>query len=92
MRSLGSLASTIVADALRRQPVSRGKIEFAWRMAVGGTIFRATTIALLDDGTLRVAAASPHWRREVVRSITLIEERLKTYLGNDVVRRIVIPE
>lgn len=78
----------VVADILQRQPRSRHKVDFAWRVAVGPGLARATSVTLLADGTLEVQPKSPHWRREVERSQGLIRRRLGSLLGPDVVRSI----
>lgn len=88
MKSVGSLAPAVIADLLRGQPLSQHKIDFAWRVAVGSALARATDVVLRDDGTLDVRASSQHWRREVDRSRGLITTRLATLLGNGVVRQI----
>ncbi len=80
----------VVADILRRQPLSRHKVDFAWRVAVGPGLARATSVTLLADGTLEVQPTTPHWRREVDRCRGLIKTRLDALLGRDVVRVISV--
>ena len=76
-----------VAELLRNAPTSPGKVEFAWRMAVGPAIGRGTT-ARLDAGVLLVDATTPQWAREVARSSTIILRQLQRLLGVDTVTAI----
>jgi predicted nucleic acid-binding Zn ribbon protein len=70
--------------------MSPGKIQAAWRLAVGSAIDRATSVALREDGTLEVAATELAWRREVRRSQGLILSRLQDLVGPDPVRKIKV--
>jgi predicted nucleic acid-binding Zn ribbon protein len=70
--------------------MSPGKIQAAWRLAVGTAIDRATSVALRADGTLEVAATDLAWRREVRRSQGLILSRLHDLVGPDPVRKIKV--
>lgn len=79
----------VVAEIIRKAPLSPEKVEFAWRAAVGPAIARATTVALDEAGTLRVHASEPHWAREVDRSSRVIRARLETMLGPGVVATIL---
>lgn len=73
-----------VSDTLRavlaRQPLTPGKIAFAWQMAVGPALARATTVEY-DAGVLRVSSGDARWMREVERSRAVILERLRSLLG-----------
>jgi predicted nucleic acid-binding Zn ribbon protein len=77
-------------NILRNGPMSPGKIQAAWRLAVGTAIDRATRVVLLEDGTLEVTAAELAWRRELKRSQGLILSRLHDLLGPTPVRKIKI--
>jgi predicted nucleic acid-binding Zn ribbon protein len=85
---LSAAIPAVLRDLLRRAPMSPGKMEAAWRLAVGPAIDRATSIALRDNGTLEVAAAELAWRRELRRSHALILARLGELLGSESVRKI----
>ena len=76
---------------LRTMPLTRDKVAFAWRVAVGPAVDRATTIDLRDN-VLYVSAKDPAWRQEIERSIALIQRRLAALLGEHVVRRIQLPQ
>lgn len=75
-----------LATILQRQPLSPGKVAFAWRVAVGPAMDRATRPRLTETGTLLVAAADEHWARETTRSLPQIMARLEAFLGPDAVR------
>jgi predicted nucleic acid-binding Zn ribbon protein len=75
----------VLAEAIRKAPLTPEKVQFAWRTAVGPVVERSTTIRL-DDGVLRVTAADAHWAREVERSSRLIMTRLQALLGQNVLR------
>jgi len=76
-----------LAEVLRRAPLSPDKVAFAWRTAVGGSVDRATRVAL-DGHTLRVSARDAQWRREIEHSAGLIRARLDALLGAGVVREL----
>lgn len=76
-----------VTELLRHAPLSRGKVAFAWRAAVGASLERATAVHL--EGTvLIVDADTAQWAREVSRSSRIILRRLQTLLGEDTVGQI----
>jgi hypothetical protein len=72
---------------LRRMPLTRDKVAFAWRVAVGPAVDRATTIDLRDN-VLYVSAKDRAWHQEIGRSIALIQKRLTALLGEHVVCKI----
>jgi len=76
----------VLADILRKAPLTPEKVAFAWRSAVGPAVDNATTIEL-RQGVLYVTARDASWQREVERSAGLIRSRLTAILGN-VVRSI----
>ena len=70
MRSIQSYMPSVVIDLIRKQPMSTAKVAFAWRMAVGPAVERATSTRLREDRTLEVSAEGTHWRpRSVSRRI-----------------------
>ena len=85
-----SLAADLLADVLRRQPLSPAKVGFAWRTAVGPAVDRATRASLRDDGVLEVVAVDAHWKREVRRASALLSPRLARLLGEGIVKKIVV--
>jgi hypothetical protein len=80
MKPLGSIVPGALAALLRSAPISPAQIEFAWRVAVGPAIGRATSVRL-EGTTLLVEAESPEWTREVSRSSSLVLARLQTLVG-----------
>lgn len=78
-----------LASVLRNAPLTPEKVAFAWRMAVGPAVDRATSVELAD-AVLRVRARNAEWRREVERSADLIRARLHALLGDNVVRVITV--
>jgi len=75
----------VLAEVLRKAPLTPEKVAFAWRAAVGPAMDKATTIELRER-VLRVRASDAAWQREIERSIILIRARLDSLLGNGVVR------
>ena len=88
MISARECVPTAVGLILRRQPLSPGKVRFAWHATVGDAMANATTVELDPDGTLRVAARTEHWRKETVRSIGVIKRRMAELLGRGTVIRV----
>ena len=92
MLPLQSFATTVVADVIRRQPLSPAKITFAWTVAVGPAIARATSVDL-RDAVLHVTPKDPRWATEVERAAPTILKRVQVLLGADVITdlRVRIP-
>jgi predicted nucleic acid-binding Zn ribbon protein len=89
MRPLTHVLPGALRILLRDLPLSSGKVEFAWSVAVGPAVARVTTVKL-ENGVLMVEAASDQWIREVRRSSGMILPRLRTLLGEDVIERIEV--
>ena len=77
----------VVADVIRKAPLTDEKIAFAWRLAVGPAVDKATTVRLDGNGTLYVTAERA-WLDGVRQSVGLIRSRLAHFLGEDAVKRI----
>jgi hypothetical protein len=90
MEHLQGVVPAAVAEMLREMPFSTGKLQFAWKVAVGAAIERVTVIDLDERATLRVTVSGPLWRREVERSLPVIRERLAILLGDQTVKGIEI--
>jgi uncharacterized protein YbjT (DUF2867 family) len=80
-------ATSALAELLAKQPMTAGKLQFAWRAAVGPALARAATLDW-RDGRIVVHMSSPEWTREIKRSKPMILERLRMLLGQDAVKRI----
>jgi predicted nucleic acid-binding Zn ribbon protein len=89
MRPLSAVVPGAVAELLRTAPLSAGKVEFAWRAAVGPALERATAVRL-EGGVLIVEATSRQWAQEVTRSSSVILRRLQTLLGAETVSSISV--
>jgi hypothetical protein len=89
MRALVHVIPAAVRELLRGMPLSDGKVEFAWRTAVGPAFERATAVKL-EGRVLLVETASAEWAREIRRSMGTILERLQAFLGRDTVTRIEV--
>ena len=87
--SIGQAIPGALAELLRGQAPTQGKVEFAWKAAVGATVARVTAVHLAGD-TLLVDAQTPAWAREVSRSSAIILRRLHRLLGDGVVRTIQV--
>ena len=78
-----------LAELLRGAPLSPGKVEFAWKAAVGPALQRTTSVRL--EGTqLLVDAATAQWAREIGRSSHVILSRLQLLLGQETVTEITV--
>jgi predicted nucleic acid-binding Zn ribbon protein len=80
-----SFAAGVIAQAIRRQPPSTARTAFAWSVAVGPAIARATSVEL--RGTeLVVTARDARWSPEIHRAADTILARLRALLGDQAVR------
>jgi hypothetical protein len=89
MKPLTHAMRGAVTDLLRTAPLSPGKVEFAWRVAVGPALEK-TTFVRLEGTRLLVDAASAQWAREITRSSGTILTRLQSLLGQDTITEISI--
>jgi predicted nucleic acid-binding Zn ribbon protein len=78
----------VVAEVVRKAPLTDEKVAFAWRLAVGPALGKATRVRLAADGTLYVTADSPAWHDSIRASVGMIRSRLAHYLGEETVKRI----
>ena len=92
MQPLKHTATNVLRDLLASQPETEAKIEFAWRIAAGPAMARATWVAWTARGTLIVRARDAEWRREVVRARATIAGRIAGLLGPGVVTAIHVEE
>ncbi len=88
MQPLATALPDTVRRLLRQGEMSQGKLDFAWRTAVGPAIERASSVRLAANGTVEVCAADVAWRRELRHSQPMILRRLQDLLGAEVVRAI----
>jgi hypothetical protein len=90
---IGQVIPGAVAALLRASPLSPGKVDFAWRTAVGSAVQRVSAVRL-ERGVLLVeasnGAASGQWSAELTRSAPVILRRMQMLLGPDVVTEIFV--
>jgi predicted nucleic acid-binding Zn ribbon protein len=89
VESLQAFAPGVLAELLRRQPSSKERTSFAWSVAVGPAIARATTVELAGD-VLTVRARDQRWAQEVHRNRATVLARLQQLLGKNAVRDVSI--
>jgi predicted nucleic acid-binding Zn ribbon protein len=80
-----------LAELMRGTPLSAGKIDFAWRVAVGSAVERVTSVRL-EGRVLFVDVTSTAWAREVSRSSPVILARLQTLIGKETIASITVRE
>lgn len=78
----------VMAEILRKAPLSDEKVSLAWRLAVGPAIAKATTVRLVPDGTLHVKADTQAWVDAIRKSTSLIHLRIGDLLGENLVKRL----
>jgi len=76
----------VLSMVLANAPLTPEKVAFAWRMAVGPAVGKATTVRLGDNGVLHVSCDSPAWSTAVKGSTALIQRRLDQMLGAGIVK------
>ena len=91
MLPLQQFTGTVLAEILRRQPASKEKTAFAWRLAVGPALARVSTVET-HDRTLIVRTLDPRWTRELERASGTILLRLQHLQGREAIERIHIEE
>ncbi len=89
MQPLAQAIPRVLADLLRTAPSSPGKIDFAWKAAVGPAVARVTHVHL-EGRRLLVDSKTQAWTREVRRSSPVILRRLNAMLGTDTIEEIVV--
>jgi hypothetical protein len=84
--------ASVVADAIRRQPLSPGKVGLAWQMAAGPQLARASQARYASEAgsplTITVHARDPRWGAEIERLRPMLTDRLAMLLGSAVTIRI----
>ena len=90
MNSLHDVVPRVLTELFRQGPMSQGKLEVAWRMAVGNALSRVTTVRLQPDGVVDVQAVDQRWQKELKRSSSMILTRLTGLLGPGSVTRIIV--
>jgi hypothetical protein len=83
MLPIQDFSTGVLAGVLRRQPPSPARTTFAWQIAVGPAVARATTVALVE-GMLRVRPHDERWGRELERVSGMVLARMQQLLGPDI--------
>lgn len=89
MIQLQRFATGVIGDLIRRQPPSAARTSFAWQLAVGTALARATSVEL-TGGTLTVRTRGPQWGAELERASPTIVARMQHLLGTTAVREMVV--
>jgi predicted nucleic acid-binding Zn ribbon protein len=89
MLPIQHFSAGVLAEILRRQPSSAARTSFAWQIAVGPALARATTVTL-SDGVLTVHAPDKRWGHEILRARDVVLKRLQDFLGPEQVRSLRI--
>lgn len=88
MVPVSAIVPAAMAEVIRKAPLSDEKVTFAWRLAVGQSIAKSTTVRLDGQGTLHVKAETPAWLAAIRKSTSLIHLRMGDLLGENVVKRL----
>jgi predicted nucleic acid-binding Zn ribbon protein len=89
MLPIQQLASSVLGEIIRRQPPSDARTTFAWQIAVGAALARATVVRLVD-GVLTVSTSDLRWVTELEAARDIVLRRLQQLLGPDAVTKIRI--
>jgi hypothetical protein len=90
MDPIQTLVPRALTELFRTGPLSQGKLDVAWRVAVGDALSRVSSVRLQADGIVEVAAADQRWHKELKRSSPMILTRLNGLLGAHAVSRLVV--
>jgi len=78
----------VLAEVIKKAPLSPEKVALAWRLAVGPAVGKATTVTLDGQGVLHVRATTPAWIAAVRKSTSLIHHRMNDLLGEGTVKTV----
>ena len=88
MDSLQTVLPRALIELFKQGPMSQGKLEAAWRVAVGDALARVATPHLCADGSVEVRTADQRWLRELKRSSGVILNKLNGLLGPQAISRL----
>ena len=89
MLPVQTIAASVMAELIRRQPASKERTAFAWSIAVGPALSRVTTVEL-RNARLFVTSRDPRWALEIERATATILKRVQLLLGPEAVRGIYV--
>jgi hypothetical protein len=72
MDALHTLVPRALTELFRHGPMSQGKLEVAWRVAVGDALCRVSAVTLQPDGSVEVRPSDQRWQKELRRSSPMI--------------------
>jgi predicted nucleic acid-binding Zn ribbon protein len=81
--SVQHIASSVLGEVIRRQRPSPARTAFAWSVAVGPALARATTVEL-HNSVLVVTPKDARWTRELERAADTILTRVQLLVGPEV--------
>jgi hypothetical protein len=81
LTAVPQFGASVLAEVIRRQPLSAGKVNLAWQMAAGPQLARAAEAAYEPPATIRVRPKDARWAAEIERSRAVLAERLNELLG-----------
>ena len=84
MLPIQQFSGSVLAEIVRRQPSTPERTAFAWQLAVGAKLARATNVTL-HDGVLMVYSSDSRWTIEITRARGVILARLQQLLGPETV-------
>ena len=90
MDAIQTVVPRALAELFRQGPMSQGKLEVAWRVAVGDALCRVSSVRLQPDATVDVHPVDQRWQKELKRSSSMILARLNTLLGAGAIARLVV--
>jgi hypothetical protein len=88
MDSLQSVLPRALIELFRSGPMSQGKLDAAWGVAVGDAITRVATPSLRADGSVEVRTTDQRWQREMSRSSGMILSKLNALLGPNAIAKL----
>ena len=90
MDPLRAIVPRALTELLQQGPMCQGKLDVAWRAAVGDALSRVTTVRLQPNGLVEVHPSDARWDSALKRSSSMILTRLKGLLGDANVARIIV--
>jgi hypothetical protein len=81
MVGVPQFGATVLAEVIRRQPMSPGKVRLAWQLAAGAQLARVADAEFGAPATLRIRPKDARWAAEIERSRAVLTDRLRTLLG-----------
>ena len=88
MIPLQNFSASVLREIVPRQPASKERTAFAWNLAVGPALARATKVELGDTGVLTVRAADQRWVVEIERARDTVLQKMQHLLGPEQVTKI----